>query len=253
MESGKVDLPARALDRTGLRYGQTTALYPVYLPTGEFAWWIRCDCGNERAVRATNVPSLRSCGCLLRTTRANRDLLIGARFGRWVVESVIGGTPVRAVCRCDCGTSRPVTVSSLRAGTSTSCGCYHSEVVSKAKTHGMSRHPEYRVWAAMLNRCYLETDKQFENYGARGIYVCDRWRHSFENFIEDMGRRPDGPDRMTLERVDNNGPYAPENCKWATYAEQANNKRNTGLEEKVAYAVSILRAFRPEYLSEAAP
>ena len=91
------------------------------------------------------------------------------------------------------------------------------------RTHGMSRIPEYKVWKAMRQRCYLKTSKAYRHYGGRGITVCDRWRSSFENFISDMGRRP-GPE-FSIERVNNDGNYEPGNCIWATWSQQAKNKR----------------------------
>lgn len=94
-------------------------------------------------------------------------------------------------------------------------------------THGMSQSPEYRTWAAMIRRCHLPGSSGYEKYGARGIYVCDEWRASFEAFFASMGRRPSP--QHSIEREDNDGPYAPHNCTWATTALQAYNKRNTAL------------------------
>lgn len=90
-------------------------------------------------------------------------------------------------------------------------------------THGQWRTPEYKVWAAMLKRCRATTGREHKNYSARGITVCDRWIR-FENFIADMGKRPDG---ATLDRINNDGNYEPDNCRWATPLQNHRNRRNT--------------------------
>lgn len=117
-------------------------------------------------------------------------------------------------CQCQCGSEIETSGTSLRNGTTRSCGCLHT-------THGMTLTPEYRVWRSMHQRCSNPNHVRYGNYGGRGISVCERWSR-FENFFADMGPRPTG---LTLERINNAEGYAPDNCKWATWSEQNLNRR----------------------------
>jgi hypothetical protein len=114
----------------------------------------------------------------------------------------------------------------LIKGVSVSCGCFQQEQLLKANTtHGMSKTPEFQVWAQMIDRCTNPNNRSFDHYGGRGIAVCDLWLNSFSNFIADMGRRPSP--KHSLERRSNNGNYEPGNCYWATRLEQARNTSRT--------------------------
>ena len=151
--------------------------------------------------------------------------LTGQRFGKLVAVSRTRDRSLRKTryqCICDCGATTIVDHSNLRIAKS--CGCHRLQVLKTVNiTHGLSHTQAWNSWKAMLERCCVETSKDFKKYGARGITVCVRWRESFETFLVDMGERPP---QTSIERVNNNGNYEPGNCVWGTPIQQGNNKRN---------------------------
>ncbi len=164
--------------------------------------------------------------------------LAGKRFTRLLVIKRIGTTKHGFVlwkCICDCGAKVETTTGELMNGGSKSCGCLRRDRIAKLKyKHGHARSgkqsPTYQSWMAMHLRCTNPNSNNWENYGGRGIKICERWQgeHGFENFLADMGERPDG---LTIDRIEVNGNYEPGNCKWATRAEQRKNQRRTVEEE----------------------
>lgn len=159
--------------------------------------------------------------------------LTGERYGRLVVVSEVesSGYHRRWLCRCDCGTVKAFDQGNLRSGASKSCGCLKRDqnVLAKfSRTHGMNKTPEHRAWSSMIQRCTNDKQDSWEDYGGRGIRVCERWIRNFEAFFADMGPRPSP--MHTLDRKDANGNYEPGNCRWATRAQQAHTRRSTVLD-----------------------
>lgn len=174
----------------------------------------------------------------------NRIDISGLRYGRLLVISYHspgenGGS--RWLCRCDCGNEAKVIGSNLRSGSTRSCGCLALECASRmgsnpqfvrkraeqAVRHGHKRKGrisvEYKTWLGMKRRCYDAKCKDYPNWGGRGIKVCDRWRDSFETFLLDMGSRP--PGRYSIDRIDPDKDYSPDNCRWATLEQQGAQHR----------------------------
>ena len=178
--------------------------------------------------------------------------LIGKRFGKLIVTrsagvSIHGKTLWE--CACDCGNTKTIVGGDLQSGRTTSCGCHKDELARQRQTkHGMRHSRIYHTWIHMNQRCNNPKDQDFNDYGGRGIQVCERW-HSFGSFYEDM--KVGYSDNLTIDRIDVNGDYCKENCRWVDPVTQANNKRNNrvetidGITDTVA---NLCRRYNVEYM-----
>lgn len=167
--------------------------------------------------------------------------MTGQVFGRITVIRQDGYIAKQAawLCRCLCGQEWRVRGNSLRNGDTKSCSCAtRDRIASLNATHGLTKTPEYRSWAAMKTRCLNTGNHAYKLYGGRGITICSQWLNSFETFLRDMGPRPTA--KHSLDRIDTNGNYEPENCRWATTSEQGRNRRKVKLGMEMAKAVRTL-------------
>lgn len=160
--------------------------------------------------------------------------MAGMRIGRLTVVSRAENTnqnKAQWLCKCDCGKEVVVSRRHLKDFSTLSCGCYAKEKArERHTTHGMKRTRLYRIWAGMKDRCCNPKSKYWDRYGERGISVCDEWRNSFESF-QSWAMSNGYKENLTIDRIDNSKGYSPDNCRWATYKEQENNRSNNRLLE----------------------
>ena len=220
------------IDLTGQRFGRLEIIQIAPAKNKRVAWLCRCDCGKECIVtthdlRKRDCP-IRSCGCLRSDTSKKRlKDRTGQRQGALLIierdETRIQGT--YWVCRCDCGKLLSVSASNLSAGQK-SCGCKAREEsslrMSQKITHGQTHTRLYRLWVGMRQRCFDENASNYGRYGGRGITVCDEWDR-FENF-RDWSLKNGYSDELTIDRIDYDGHYGPDNCRWVSDKIQANNR-----------------------------
>ena len=218
-------------DLSGKTFGYWTVLELDEIKHGMAKWKCKCDCGEVKSVYGTNLTRglSKSCGCqssnLLRQSNIND--LTGKKFGKLFVKKIhpTNGGDAYFDCICDCGNLKIARGSGLKSGKIKSCGCLNTKRVPQNKTHGMSGSRLFKIWAGMKQRCYNHNNAKYKIYGGRGIEVCPEWQE-FEPFMKwsyDNGYN----DNLTIDRINTDGNYEPDNCRWVDLKQQANNTRST--------------------------
>lgn len=241
------------VDLSGQRFGRLVVIRMADVKKdGRICWECLCDCGNTIVAVGKNLKNgqKKSCGCLrdglyIAESSCNRgkrsdygaikENLVGKRFGRLVVVSLADNSAskhrgARWVCECDCGNITEVRADHLKNGSVRSCGCLARDVnkmfpnhVTHGATKGGCWDRLYVIWQGMKARCEKSYATSYPRYGARGISICDDW-HDFETF-RGWAIANGYTDKLTIDRIDSDGNYEPSNCRWATYTEQAANKK----------------------------
>jgi hypothetical protein len=215
------------------RFGRLTVIEDGLIKDGKKGYVLcRCDCGNEKIFRKYDLLKVergtKSCGCIRREIEEkDRQAFIGKRFGRLVVLSLeyIKNQATFWRCACDCGNECIVARDNLRSGGTQSCGCLKEEARElRCTTHGMTHTRLHSIWSGIKKRCNNKNCKAFKNYGGRGIKICDEWSNDFLVFYA-WSCISGYADNLSIDRIDNDGDYCPENCKWVTTEEQNRNTR----------------------------
>lgn len=209
----------------GKKFGKWNVLeYVAEKKPGKY-YECMCECGNVRIIAGTDLRANRTKQCTDCQYRSlyHPDKEIGKKYGKWTVKRFVDVHRKlhRFECECECGAIGLHCAADLRAGKSKQCAtCRNRENAQKNIIHGMHKTKTYKVWASMIDRCSNVKATFYHRYGGRGIKVCDEWL-KFENFYRDMGEAPRG---LTLDRIDNNGNYQKDNCRWISHKENCNNR-----------------------------
>ena len=211
-------------DLTGQKFGRLTVIERVGISKNRSTMWrCKCDCGSFCVVSIRDLKSgnTRSCGCLSRENSLKFKNLTGLRFGKLtVVERAENkGSQTCWRCKCDCGNVCVVAGGKLTSKHTKSCGCLHGQ------NHGLTGTKIYKTWSNIKRRCFNTKHKSYKNYGGRGITMFAEWIHDFQAFYDYVSKLPHFDEKgYTLDRIDNNGDYCPDNVRWATKKEQNRNK-----------------------------
>lgn len=212
----------KIVDLTGQKFGRLTVIsIGGRANNGSILWNCLCDCGNKALITTSCLTTghTKSCGCIIRRFVD----LSGKKFGRLTVKNIAKrSSKIFWQCQCDCGREVIAPTGALISGHTKSCGCINQD---RLTIHGQSHTRLWNIWEGMIRRCCEPASINYPLYGGRGIQVCDEWKTDFIPFYK-WALAHGYQDNLSIDRIDVNGNYTPENCRWVTMKTQQNNKRS---------------------------